>query len=510
MAEQIEFNQQKKPITNENMDSLTPSTSNPSDNPVKRSPSKKKTVNIFPFSWPELFDSKFMSLLSKQDLVLKKIIKAIEEDRKQDILQLGNYYKSYLNNLHVSGGCLYLDNRLVIPACLRSTMLNRLHEAHPGQFAMKSLATQYIWWPKIYREIQVHGENCIECVKAGKNLKPLINHNTLGKLPTVEEPNQEMELDFAGPLPLVWGTKKYILVCVDRFSKFPSAQITSSTSAKSIINFLSKYIALHGIPRTIRTDQGSGFISQEVREFCHEHNIKVIFSPVGDHRATGLVERLIKTIKERLLVMAQERPKPSLESALLKIIKCLRTVTQQSLNCSPFEAHLGRSPNTIWHNLVKSPSSINLDWNKTLLCIDKGKKLMSRERRHDWDAPDDIEDGDVDENSSSSEDISNAVRYVPTSAGSPVKVLSGAEKRDALGIKDSILNNPPAIKRQLTQKKPSPRKRDQLVRFYATKGLRKTAKPQRNVGFKSSRTKQKKKTSSRNSKSLIQRGGTRP
>ena len=49
---------------------------------------------------------------------------------------------------------------------------------------------------------------------------------------------------------------------------------------------------------------------------------------------------------------------------------------------------------------------------------------MSRERRHDWNAPDDIEDGDLDANSSSSDDISNAVRYVPTSAGSPVKVLS--------------------------------------------------------------------------------------
>ena len=205
MAEQLELNEQIEPSNTDNMNTLTPATSNPPDNPSGRSPSKKKTVkiNIFPFSWPEMFGSKFMSLLSKQDLVLKKIIKAIEEDRKQDILHLGNYYKSYINNLHVSGGCLYLDNRLVIPACLRSTMLHRLHEAHPGQFAMKSLATQYIWWPKIYREIQVHGENCIECVKAGKNLKPLSNHNNLGKLPTVEEPNREMELDFAGPLPLI-------------------------------------------------------------------------------------------------------------------------------------------------------------------------------------------------------------------------------------------------------------------------------------------------------------------
>ena len=132
MAEQIEFNQQKELTTKENTDVLTPTTSNPSDNPEKRSPSKKKTVDIFPFSWPEIFDSKFMSLLAKQDLVLKKIIKAIEEDRKQDILQLGNYYKSYLNNLHVSGGCLYLDNRLVIPACLRSTTLTDYTKLTPA------------------------------------------------------------------------------------------------------------------------------------------------------------------------------------------------------------------------------------------------------------------------------------------------------------------------------------------------------------------------------------------
>ena len=132
------------------------------------------------------------------------------------------------------------------------------------------------------------------------------------------------------------------------------------------------------------------------------------------------------------------------------------------------------------------------------------------------------------------------MRYIPTSAGSPVKVLSRAEKRDALGIKDSVLNNPPgkttiyrkiqersksepfyrilkdeivresdhtvtlkngkvirtsdlAIKRQSTQQKSSPRKRDQLGKFYATKGLRKTAKPQRNVELKSSRATQNKR-----------------
>ena len=136
------------------------------------------------------------------------------------------------------------------------------------------------------------------------------------------------------------------------------------------------------------------------------------------------------------------------------------------------------------------------------------------------------------------------MRYVPTSAGSPVKVLSRAEKRDVLGLQNSVLNNPPgkttiyrkvqdrsksepfyrelkeeivresdhtitlknrktirksdlAIKRQPALKKPSPRKRNQLVKFYATKGLRKTTKPQR------------KETSRLNLKNSILRGGTR-
>ena len=74
MAEQLELTEQTELSITENMDTLTPSTSNLSDNPSERSPIKKKTVkiNLFPFSWPEIFLSKFMSLLSKQDLVLKK------------------------------------------------------------------------------------------------------------------------------------------------------------------------------------------------------------------------------------------------------------------------------------------------------------------------------------------------------------------------------------------------------------------------------------------------------
>ena len=79
---------------------------------------------------------------------------------------------------------------------------------------------------------------------------------------------------------------------------------------------------------------------------------------------------------------------------------------------------------------------------QTLLCLDKGQKIMCRERRHDWDTPDDIEDGHLDEESSSSDEMSNAVRYVITSSGSPVIFLSFTEKRKALDIENPVLSSP--------------------------------------------------------------------
>ena len=68
---------------------------------------------------------------------------------------------------------LFLDNKLVVPATIRGTFNSMLHETHPGQFGMKSLA-EYLWWPHIYREINHHGRTCTQCLKAGKNIKVIL------------------------------------------------------------------------------------------------------------------------------------------------------------------------------------------------------------------------------------------------------------------------------------------------------------------------------------------------
>ena len=104
-----------------------------------------------------------------------------------------------------------------------------------SQFGMKSLA-EYSWWLYIYREIYYHGKICSQCLKAGN----------ITKLPTLTFADEEINLDFAGPLDAFWGTQKYILSCIDQFFKFLSAMIVNNTSSNTVILFLNDYCHLHG------------------------------------------------------------------------------------------------------------------------------------------------------------------------------------------------------------------------------------------------------------------------
>ena len=52
-------------------------------------------------------------------------------------------------------------------------------------------------------------------------------------------------------------------------------------------------------------------------------------------------------------MMAHKSLNSFLETAMLKMMKCLRTAKQQSINCTPFEGHFGRTANTMWQNRVK-------------------------------------------------------------------------------------------------------------------------------------------------------------
>ena len=53
----------------------------------------------------------------------------------------------------------------------------------------------------------------------------------MSKLRALAFANEEIILDFAVPLDAFWGSKKYILHCIEHFTKFPFAKVVSNTSS---------------------------------------------------------------------------------------------------------------------------------------------------------------------------------------------------------------------------------------------------------------------------------------
>ena len=92
--------------------------------------------------------------------------------------------------------------------------------------------------------------------------KNLNTKNRIKKLKYPLQPNEELQLDFHGPIEGP-GPKRWILVGVLRFSKWPLASVVGSTSAKSAVKFMEDYITTYGIPEKIVTDQGTAFTGPE-------------------------------------------------------------------------------------------------------------------------------------------------------------------------------------------------------------------------------------------------------
>ena len=185
---------------------------------------------------------------------------------------------------------------------------------------------------------------------SGKNIKPNIPSTEANNLPPLSDPHKETQLDFIGPIT-ERNRRFYILLSMDKYSKWPVASFCTSTDGEAAVKFLEQYIGLNEIPKTIRTDKTTAFTGRFFRDFCRKHYIKSIYGKPYIHTPTGLVERGVRTLKENLLtiVKAGERFGKALDISLY----VMRRTPHMRLKQSAFELQYGRKqPNTEISNLL--------------------------------------------------------------------------------------------------------------------------------------------------------------
>ena len=191
---------------------------------------------------------------TSRDTKLSRVLQFLHQGWPDDSDPELETYHSKRLELSQHEGCILWGTRVVIPEQGREAILQELHEGHPGITKMKALAIMYVWWPGINNDIEKSVRHCSHCqeVQSSPPVAPL----NPWKWPT--RPWVRLHLDFAGPFQ-----GKNILVIINAHSKWIEAMCTSSTSSIAVMEELRTLFAKFGLPETIVTDNGTGFVSQE-------------------------------------------------------------------------------------------------------------------------------------------------------------------------------------------------------------------------------------------------------
>ncbi|GJS56654.1 retrovirus-related pol polyprotein from transposon TNT 1-94 [Tanacetum coccineum] len=208
-----------------------------------------------------------------------------------------NLYTLSLGNMMASSPICLLSNASKTKSWLWHRRLSHLNFGAINHLARHGLVRGL---PKLKFE---KDHLCSACALGKSSKKP---HK-----PKSEDTNQEklylLHMDLCGPMRVASvNGKKYILVIVDDYSRFTWVKcLRSKDEAPAfIINFLKMIqVRLKETVRRIRTDNGTEFVNQTLREYYEKVGISHETSVARSPQQNGVVERRNRTLIEAARTM---------------------------------------------------------------------------------------------------------------------------------------------------------------------------------------------------------------
>ena len=181
---------------------------------------------------------------------------------RQEHEMIPDEYQTHRRKLSSRFGLVFVEDRIILPKNIKG---------HPAINKM-TLVARHFWWPKMADAIQKKCETCIPCKIPGKSIKPNIPSTEKSNLPPVNSPNEEVQLDFIGPITDN-HRRFYMILSIDRYSNWPAASCCKHTDGKTAIKIVEQYIQLDSIPKTIRKDKATAFTGGLFLDFCKNATI---------------------------------------------------------------------------------------------------------------------------------------------------------------------------------------------------------------------------------------------
>ena len=163
-------------------------------------------------------------------------------------------------------------------------------------------------------------------------------------------PDELWQMDLMEMIPYakINAGNRYILTCIDVFSRFARAEAVKTKDATTVCKAIQKMLVKTTPPRHVQTDAGKEFYNKTVQNLFHKH--KINHYTVQSQFKAAVVERFNRTLRERLNRFFTHQRNKKWTIVLPKIIYAYNHASHRSLK--------GKCPVDLY---VNDPNNLN-DW----------------------------------------------------------------------------------------------------------------------------------------------------
>lgn len=231
---------------------------------------------------------------------------------------------------------------------------DELYGGHCGQKRMYAKIRNSYYWPNMSKDVSKFVKNCHIC----KLTKPGIR--TKQEMTLTETPAQPLDIvqiDTIGPMQKSNNGFQYAVTLVDELSKFlviiPVLDKTAKTIARAIFE---QFVLKYGPMKTIKTDRGTEYLNEVIRELCVLLKSNHLISTAYHHESLGTVEHSHRLLNEYLRAYLNGNLSDWVTYAQYFQF-CYNTTPNASndFRYSPFEILFGKKPNISLGNTTLSP-----------------------------------------------------------------------------------------------------------------------------------------------------------
>ena len=260
----------------------------------------------------------------------QKAIKRARKRAKNYFIDQGNVYK-------LAKGPNEKPRR-VPPFQERHQLLKEVHSlGHMGVTKCAQMLGKRLYWHNMYQDVAEYGRSCEVCRQRK------VKFITYPELQSIEPEGlfSMVALDTLGAFPVSAAGNKYVVLCVEYYSRWVEARAIPDLKSATVAKFFEEeVICRHGCPATCITDNGSEF-KLEFANLLTKNNIQHKHSAPFHPQGNGLAERCNQWMLRALQRKAADDA-TSWDQHISSILFSYRICPSASLAYSPFFILYGR------------------------------------------------------------------------------------------------------------------------------------------------------------------------